>query len=106
MVSLAIAKALQIYGIAIVISMLVAVLIKVLVTVTGNFKKPAAAAAPQQASVKPAPVQTGVPAEVVAAISGALAAALGPHRVLHIAESGRSWAHTGRSAQHSHQPRP
>ena len=105
MVSLAIAKALQIYGIAIVISMLVAVWIKVLVAVTGNVKKPAADVVPQQASVKPAPVQTGVPAEVVAAISGALAAALGPHRVLHIAESGRSWAHTGRSAQHSHQPR-
>ena len=105
MVSLAIAKALQIYGIAIVSSMRGAVLIKGLVAVTGNVKKPAAAVVPQQASVKPAPVQTGVPAEVVAAISGALAAALGPHRVLHIAESGRSWAHTGRSAQHSHQPR-
>ena len=109
MVSLAIAKALQVYGIAIVISMFVAVLIKVLVAVTGSVKKPAAAAAqkPQQASAKPAPVvQSGVPAEVVAAISGALAAALGPHRVLHIAETGRAWAHTGRSAQHSHQPRP
>lgn len=106
MVSLAIAKALQIYGIAIVISMIVAVLIKVLVAITGSVKKPAAAAqTPQQASAKPAPVQTGVPAEVVAAISGALATALGPHRVLHIAESGRAWAHTGRSAQHSHQPR-
>ena len=105
MVSLAIAKALQIYGIAIVISMLVAVLIKVLVAVTGSAKKPATAVVPQQASVKPAPVQAGVPAEVVAVISGALAAALGPHRVLHIAESGRAWAHTGRSAQHSHQPR-
>ena len=105
MVSLAIAKALQIYGIAIVISMLVAVLIKVLVAVTGSVKKPATAVVPQQASAKPAPVQAGVPAEVVAVISGALAAALGPHRVLHIAESGRAWAHTGRSAQHSHQPR-
>ena len=39
MVSLAIAKALQIYGIAIVISMIVAVLIKVLVAVTGSVGK-------------------------------------------------------------------
>jgi len=108
MVSLAIIKALQIYGIAIVISMVVAVLIKVLVTLTGRVKKPAAATQPQPqpASAKPAPVQTGVPAEVIAAISGALAAVAGQHRVLHIAESGRAWAHTGRSAQHSHQPRP
>lgn len=106
MVSLAIAKALQIYGIAIVISMLVAVMIKVLVALTGRVKKPAAAVqAPQvSAKIKP-PVQTGVPAEVVAAISAALATAMGPHRVLHIAESSQSWSHSGRSAQHSHQPR-
>lgn len=108
MISLAIIKALQIYGIAIVISMVVAVLIKVLVTITGRVQKPSAItqSQPLPAAAKPTPVQTGVPAEVVAAISGALAAVAGPHRVLHIAESGRAWAHTGRSAQHSHQPRP
>ena len=55
MVSLAIAKALQIYGIAIVISMLVAVLIKVLVAVTSNVKKPAAAVAPATGKRQTAP---------------------------------------------------
>lgn len=102
---LATIKALEIYGIAIVISMVVAVLIKVLVVLTGQVKKPAVAA-PVAATPKQQPLVTpGIPAEVVAALSGAVAAVAGPHRVLHIAESNRAWANTGRSAQHSHQPR-
>ena len=106
MLSLAISQSLQVYGIAIVVSMIVAVLIKVLVALTGRVKRPAAKtlpAAPVQAKAEVA--SSAIPGEVVAAISAALSVTMGPHRVLHIAETGRSWANVGRSAQHSHQPR-
>ena len=106
MFSLAAIKALQIYGIAIVISMFVAVLIKVLVVVTSRMER--SAKVEVTASQKPAePVATRgqIPDEVVAAISAAVSIAMGPHRILHIAASGRSWSTEGRSAQHHHQPR-
>lgn len=70
MFSLAAIKALQIYGIAIVISMFVAVLIKVLVVVTSRMER--SAKVEVTASQKPAePVATRgqIPDEVVAAIS-------------------------------------
>ena len=59
---------------------------------------------PQLRPAQP-PVHAGVPSEVVAAVSAALAVVTGPHRILHIAESKRTWSHQGRIAQHSHQPR-
>lgn len=103
----ALVKVLQIYGITIVVSMIVAVLIKVLVTVTGRVNS--AAKAPEVAARKLAPAAppkaSGIPEEVVAAISAALATVTGPHRILHIAESKRTWSHQGRIAQHSHNPR-
>lgn len=105
MFSLATLKALQVYGISIVISMLVAVLIKIMVVATSRVGSSAKTVeAPKPRPAQP-PVHTGVPSEVVAAVSAALAAVTGPHRILHIAESNRSWAHQGRIAQHSHQPR-
>ena len=83
MFSLAVIKSLQVYGIAIVVSLAVAVL------------------APTAKVVAP-----GIPDEVVAAITAAVAVFCGPYRVLHIGESKRSWASEGRIAQHaSHQPR-
>ena len=107
--SLATLKALQIYGIAIAISMLVAVLIKVMVLVTGRLNKPAAPAnarpqSPTATDRTPPHRQAAVPDEVIAAISAALAVMTGPHRILHIAPSQVSWSLQGRSAQHSHQP--
>jgi hypothetical protein len=103
MLSVATIKALQIYGLAIVISMLVAVMIKVLVALTSR-KKPVAkaAVAPQQAA---APVAVDIPAEVVAAISAAVYVITGSHHILHIAASNRAWVNEGRVAQHSHHPR-
>ena len=109
MFSLATLKALQIYGIAIAISMLVAVLIKVMVLVTGRLNKPAAPAnarpqSPTATDPTPPHRQAAVPDEVIAAISAALAVMTGPHRILNIAPSQVSWSLQGRSAQHSHQP--
>ena len=106
MLSLATIKALQIYGIAIVISMVVAVLIKVLVVMTSRVKRVATVAAvAQKTAAAPAAARAGIPDDVVAALSAAIAVIAGPHRILHIGESKRSWANEGRIAQHSHQPR-
>lgn len=103
MFSLAAIKAFQIYGIAIVISMLVAVLIKVLVVVTGRVTPTAKVTEVPPKTVEPA--ETIVSGEVIAAISAAIAVVTGPHRILYIAESKRSWSSQGRIAQHTHQPR-
>ena len=106
MFSLAVIKSLQVYGIAIVVSMVVAVLIKLLVVLTSRVQPVAKKAAPVvQAPAAPV-VAPGIPDEVVAAITAAVAVFCGPYRVLHIGESKRSWASEGRIAQHaSHQPR-
>jgi Na+-transporting methylmalonyl-CoA/oxaloacetate decarboxylase gamma subunit len=89
--------------------MTVAILIKVLVAVTSHIEKRASSAAPAPLS-KPAAASTAsltdvaIPDDVVAVITAAVAA-LGPHRILHIAESSHAWAFEGRAALHSHQPK-
>ncbi|MDR0378827.1 MAG: hypothetical protein LBI62_02585 [Candidatus Accumulibacter sp.] len=108
MLSVAILKSLQVYGIAAVISILVAILIKLLVGVTGHIEKRARGAAPAPIVPHPAAppaVAPPMPEEVVAAIAAAVATAIGPHRILHIGESSHSWTYEGRSALHSHQPK-
>ena len=100
----AIIKALQIYGMAIVISMIVAVLIKVLVVVSSGTKQLAKPIAATQKTAEPV-IAKDIPEEVVAVITAAIATVMGPHRILHIGESKHSWAREGRAAQHSHQPR-
>ena len=107
MFSLAVIKSLQVYGIAIVVSLVVAVLIKLLVVVTSRVQPVAKKAAPVAVD-KPVEklIAPGIPDEVVAAITAAVAVCCGPYRVLHIGESKRSWSSEGRIAQHSsHQPR-
>ena len=106
MFSLAVIKSLQVYGIAIVVSMVVAVLIKLLVVLTSRVQPVAKKAAPVVQTPAAPVVAPGIPDEVVAAITAAVAVFCGPYRVLHIGESKRSWASEGRIAQHSsHQPR-
>ena len=102
---LATVKALQIYGLSIVISMGVAVLIKVLVVVTSRAKQEAKDAAPVQKASPSVPTKAGIPDEVVTAITAVIAVVTGPHRILHIAETSNTWSRAGRNAQHSHQPR-
>lgn len=106
MFSLAVIKSLQVYGIAIVISLAVAVLIKLLVVLTSRVQPVAKQAAPAVQVPVAKVVAPGIPDEVVVAITAAVAVFCGPYRVLHIGESKRSWASEGRIAQHSsHQPR-
>jgi hypothetical protein len=107
MVGQAIVTAVQIYGIAIVIAMLVAMLIKGMVSLTGWLEQRAAAKAVPQGEV--CPVFLGIPDEDVAALSAAIFAVIGPHHILHISAPSRAWSSQGRSAQHtSHaeHPRP
>ena len=99
MITAAIIKALQVYGIAIVISALVAVLIKVMVQATSRMEKAKPIEVPTGTVC---PIGPGVPDEDVAALSAAIFAAIGPHRVLHLAPASHSWGSGGRSSQHSH----
>ncbi len=101
MLSAAVIKSLQVYGIAIVISLFVAVLIKVMVVLTGRaqsrvpqgFAKTLPATLPpvrktQSSTGDSAVSDTGIPGEVIAAISASVTAVMGPHRILDIAEKG------------------
>jgi hypothetical protein len=100
------------YGLAIAVSMGVAVIIKLIVLALGTLeKKPALAPA---ASARPAVAAeiAGVPAEHVAAIAAAIYAIIGEHRILHIQDAHRhdGWTAEGRLAHHhshtlDHHPR-
>ena len=104
---------LQLYAIAAAISLFVAVIIKTLVKVTGHVERraqrptPVPAALPKAGGALAAPpaASTGIPDVEIAVVTAAVAAVMGPHRVLHIAQGGRSWSSQGRTAQHSHQPK-
>ena len=82
-----------IYAMAIVISFLVAALIKGIVVGLPMLRRPEAAPA------EPAPAPAaGVPPEHVAAIAGAVAAVMGPGHIIHIEDPGRTklWTAEGR----------
>lgn len=95
----AVVTSLQIYGTSIVIALLVAVLIKVMVSITSRLEQSSAAKAVPQGEV--CPVFEGIPDEDIAALSAAIFAAMGPHHILHISPTGRAWASQGRAAQHT-----
>jgi dienelactone hydrolase len=103
MLTVSIVKALQVYGIAIAISMLVALLIKVMVAATARMEQQARANEVPTGTV--CPVDQGIPDEDVAALSAAIFAAIGPHHILHIAPASHGWASSARASQHSHTPR-
>jgi hypothetical protein len=73
---------LQVYVITIVIAMLAALLIKVLVVLTGRFERSVAAKSVPQGAV--CPVAFSIPDEAVAALNAAIYAAMGLHVTLHI----------------------
>ncbi len=101
MLTAAIFKSLQVYGIAIAVSLIVALLIKALVALTARLERREAVGMPVPLGTV-CPVGEGVPDEDVAALSAAIYVAIGPHRILHIAQSSHRWASGARAAQHSH----
>ena len=96
-----------IYGIVIIISMLVAVVIRGIVWVLSRQAAQAEAKAPTKPAVSPL-VIAGIPQEHLAVIAAAVAAMMGAHRVVRIDAPGRgySWTAEARSVHHtSHAPR-
>jgi hypothetical protein len=97
-------KTLWVYGLAIVVSLGVAVVIKVIVLTLGRLERKPAVVPPLPV-VQPAPLS--IEAHHVAAIAAAVHAMGGAHRVVHIEAAHRhqEWAAGGRQAQHaSHAP--
>ena len=98
-----------IYGIVIIISMLVALVIRGIVWVLSRQAVQAEAKAllkPVPAAVPPA--IAGIPQEHLAVITAAVAAMMGAHRIVRIDAPGRgySWTAEARSVHHtSHAPR-
>lgn len=99
-----------IYGIVIVISMLVAALIRGIVIMLSRQAAQPEAKAPAKPTLTaaPSPVVAGVPQEHLAAIAAAVAAMMGAHRIVHIEMAGRGfgWTAEARTVHHtSHAPR-
>ncbi len=101
-------KALWIYGITIVVSLAVAVVIKLIVVILNALERRPADAADPAPIVKPA---DDVSADHVAAIAAAVYSMVGAHRIVRIEGLRHSeWAVEGRSAHHAshalgHHPR-
>jgi len=93
-------KTLWIYGLAIVVSLAVAVVIKVIVVALGKLEG-TPAAPPQPAAVPPGPL--AVDANHIAVIAAAVHAMTGAHRIVHIEATPHhsGWAAEGRQAHHS-----
>ncbi|GAB6051685.1 hypothetical protein JCM17960_05050 [Magnetospira thiophila] len=88
-------KSLWMYGLAIIISMIVAVLVKGIVVLLSRTAK----RAPVVRAAAPAPrVADGVPAAHVAAIAAAVYSMLGSHRIVHIGDAprGGTWSAEGK----------
>jgi hypothetical protein len=93
-------KAVWMYGLAIVVSLAVAVVIKIIVVALGALeRKPAAA---PKAAPAPATPTVDLLADHVAAISAAVYSVLGAHRIIHIEEHRHAeWVVEGRLAHHA-----
>ena len=103
----AVSDIIVIYGIVIVVSMLVAVVIRAIVWVLSRNPAQSEAKAPAKSAPAAAPVFVGVPQEHLVVITAAIAAMLGTHRIVRIDTPGRGygWTSEARSAHHtSHTP--
>ena len=98
-----------IYGIVIVVSMLVALVIRgIVIVLSRQAEKEAAKAPAKPAPVAPQPILTGIPQEHLAVITAAVAAMMGSHRIIRIEtpDRGFGWTAEARSSHHtSHAPR-
>ena len=88
----------SVFGLAIAISLLVAVVIRGIVVLVS--RRSATEAAPQP---KTPAAPEGIQAAEVAAISAALYAVIGTHRIVRVARADRDhgWTREGRAAHHS-----
>lgn len=95
--SVALVKILWVIGITVSVSLFVALLVNLLTSLTARIER--ASAVPE---AKVCPVDLGIPNEDVAAVSAAVYALIGPHRLTHIGMGahGRSWINEGRVAHH------
>ncbi len=97
-------KALWMYGVAIVVSLLIAGIIKAIVALLGRIERRPVppVAQPLQQAAQPADAAP-VPLEHVAAIAAAVQAMIGGHRILRIEEGrrGAGWVGEGRLAHHT-----
>ena len=97
-----------IYGIVIVISMLVAVVIRGIVWALSRQAKQEAVKAPAKPAPAAQPALAGIPQEHLAVITAAVAAMMGAHRIVHIemASRGFGWTAEACTVHHtSHAPR-
>ncbi|HYN59438.1 MAG TPA: hypothetical protein VET87_07785 [Rubrivivax sp.] len=96
-------KALWIYGLAAVVSILIAAVIKAIVVLLNMFEAKPAAATASRPAVAPAPVGPDIAADHIAAICAAAYAVIGAHRIVRIDDlrSGRGWSIEGRQSHHS-----
>lgn len=102
----AIGDMIVIYGIVVIISMLVALVIRGIVWVLSRNAAEAESKAP--ATAAPTPAISGIPAHHLAVIAASVAMMAGAHRIVRIQIPGRSysWIAEGRSVHHSsHAPR-
>jgi hypothetical protein len=96
-------KTLWIYGLAIVVSLLIAVVIKLIVVLLGRGEQ-RTASAPLSPAVAPAPMPvSGIPPEHMVVIAAAASAMFGEQRIVHIEDTRRrlGWAADGRQAHHA-----
>jgi len=103
--SQAIVDSLVIYGIVIVVSLLVAVVIRLIVwTLSRKAEQVKAAAPAKPVATAPPPVATahGLPQDHFAAIAAAVAAMMGAHRIVRIETASQSytWTAATRTAHH------
>ena len=108
--SQALADILLIYSIVIVVSLLVAVVIRVIVWTLSRQATQVVEAAPAKPAAAPTPalVAPGMPQHHLAAIAAAVTAMMGAYRVVRIEPTGHgyTWTATARTAHHlSHAPR-
>lgn len=102
-----------IYGIVIVISLLVATVIRGIVLVLSRQVQPNQAKTPAKSAGAPRPIaatpaMAGIPQEHLAVITAAVAAMMDTHRIVHIeaASRGYNWTAEARTVHHtSHVPR-
>ena len=103
-----IVQSLGIYGLAIIISVIMAVSIRAIVAILAAAQRQKAPPPqPAVAGMAPAVVEEGVPADDVAAIAAAVASVFTAHRIVHIRplQDTHAWATEGRwQHQTSHLP--